>query len=355
MFLFFFQLRRRTLHQSTCHVCSRVDPNGLFRRPNDRLYHKGFFHSSDHLDNDLQTAIVHIPEQLKGIDCKEENTFYESEENQPEEISVTIRRGSKSTNHQSPFKREKSRDSYRSALNHDRRQVNDIFLQREISDSASKVTLPSIPQDRKSSKSFHTVKKSSIARTPSVELNWFTRNSSCLSETVPPGDVSDPLFKEDRITVIPTSFDDKSVISGLSTFNEGTTPSKSSNDIDSKIAPGEDRALQSKVSLVSMPNRRSVNPVDALHSSCTFQDELSLSTNSQRILSPFEQSTYMMSNHQGNEHASVIGPQLLIRENAMIPDGKDIPKRPNAGLHRERPLHVRSALSISTKPSTSGK
>jgi hypothetical protein len=350
-----------------CHVCSRVDPGGIFRIPNGYLYKKGFFNSVDHLDNALQTTTVHVPEGRPKTDCKDDTSFCDSEENQPEKISVTIRRGSKSTKQPSPLKQEKTRDSFGSRISNYKQQTNGILIQREATDNTSKISLPPLTQDRSSrlsSKSFNTTKKSSAARTASVELTCLSGKSPFMSGTLLPEGMNDLMSDGDRITIIPTGFDDKSVISGLSTFNEGTTPSKSSDDLDSKFASGEERSLlskhsfttlQSKESPGTIPTRRSVTP-GGKHSLSTLQGKWSRTTNSKRKSSPFDQSMEVdiVSDNVDVAKNTFFSPQPLVRENAMIPEEREVLKRPKAGHQRERMLYVTSDRSTSTIPTISG-
>lgn len=51
-------LRRQIVPQGFCYVCSRIDPGGLFRRPNSYMFRKGFFTACEHFPKAPYTTFI---------------------------------------------------------------------------------------------------------------------------------------------------------------------------------------------------------------------------------------------------------------------------------------------------------
>ncbi|XP_045181516.2 uncharacterized protein LOC123540501 [Mercenaria mercenaria] len=355
-----YPLRKRTLPQRVCYVCSRIDPNGLFRNPDDHLYRKGFFNSCDHLHNAPHTVIVH--DEHTKQDSYGEDSLTELAKKRTEKISVTIRRGSKSTKLPSSMKQEEIYESDISKITYEHRSPGDNLLVREVSDSSGrKFSLPPIVPKRSSRlsdrSSRQTVTYSKIMRTPSTVLS---RKSPFLSETLPVGSETETVSIGERITVIPTGFDRTSAISGLSTFSEGTTPSKSTNDLDSKFASEEGKSLPIRHSVTTRTSQRSINtPIVDKNSVTTFPSKQTHTTKSKKTLSTSESSTLIdMFLNQSDDLQDGYRPAPPVKEEVMIGENREPVSRPKAGHQRERILQgrhqVTSKQSGSTKVSESG-
>ena len=55
---YLFQLRRQIVPQGFCYACSKIDPGGIFRRPNSYLFKRGFFSACEHFPKAPYTTFV---------------------------------------------------------------------------------------------------------------------------------------------------------------------------------------------------------------------------------------------------------------------------------------------------------
>lgn len=233
------KLRKRIVAPGFCYVCSRIDPSGIFRKPNSHLYRKGFFQTCEHFPQAPYTTFVRDQVAINEDDGGE--SLNEFPTNKTETISVTIRKGSRSTKFPSPLKRESTFDSHVSKLDQDQRSSRESLLRSKVSSyTTEKLNLPAIVRESEGGLSTRsltkTTKRSELRKTSGV-LTGLSKKSLMQSETLPSERELESVTTNpvERVTYIPTGFDQASAISGLSTFSQGTTPSKSTNDLDAKF------------------------------------------------------------------------------------------------------------------------
>lgn len=299
----------------------------------------------------MPTCIIHDDDGGESLD--------EFATNQTETISVTIRRGSRSTQFASPLKREGTFESNLSKFEKDQIPSRDSLIRSKVSGyTVGKFSLPPVVQTSEGGLSAGslvgttTIALSEVLRAPSgipsgepsCTQAALSRNALLQSESMQSGSATETTQTRDRITIIPTGFDRTSVISGLSTFTKGPTPSKSTNDLDSKFSSDKaslEKSLTSKQSATT--NRQSA----------TTKTSGNISTSKSSLpIGPF------INQSDGLQKAYAIEP--LVREVVMLDGSKDIPvRRPKARNQRRRLLPRRyidsSDESISSYRPDSGK
>lgn len=161
-----------------------------------------------------------------------------------------------------------------------------------------------------------------------------SKSSLLESETLPAGSETSTMPATDRITVVPTALDDHtSAISELSTFTKGTTPSKSTNDLDSKLESEKESLFKSVTTKQSQTSKTS-------------------SSKTSLPIGPFvSQSVPFINVTDGLQDIYTVAP--LIREAVMLESSPDSPvRRPKAGHHRDRMLPRRRFDSSDGSAST---
>lgn len=267
-----------------------------------------------------------MQEDVPIQDYDDGNSLNELATNKTETISVTIRRGSRSTKFPSPLKREGTFDSRLSKF--DKQSSGESLLRSKLSDhTVEKFSLPSLVREGEGGLSTQslpkTVRKSDFGTRSGVQTG-LSKKSLIQSETIP------STCTADHVTVIPTGFDQSSAVSGLSTFTKGTTPSKSTNDLDSKF---ESETATLELSLASK-HSHTTRLVSASKSTKTSDHAVALSDSFRTALG---------SDRFGNTE-----------------DHREPVRRPKAGHHRERMLQEKHSVpsdeqSVSSYRPESGK
>lgn len=90
-------LRREIVPQGFCYACSRIDPGGIFRRPNSYLFKRGFFTACEHFPKAPYTTFVEENPEEDGVIINHAWTETETDDGKrtaAPSISVQIRRSS---------------------------------------------------------------------------------------------------------------------------------------------------------------------------------------------------------------------------------------------------------------------
>ncbi|XP_052251589.1 uncharacterized protein LOC127858453 [Dreissena polymorpha] len=323
------KLRKRSVGPAFCYVCSRVDPSGLLSKTNAHLYRKGFFQACEHFPKAPSSTFVEEEGRLFQEDRY--GTHTGTNLTKVPSISVTIRKGSRSTSFQSPLKRERTFDSSYSRTDRHLGSRENSFMKSSVAESAE-VRLPSIcaaatennaqtPLSKVSSSKLQVPAINDVTKPPFSKESFKNATGTLPSLNVESrggGSLSE------RITVIPTALEEQtSPITGLSSFSKGTTPSATTNDLETKMSESE---IISNGSQVLIRSARSNG--DKQSSKASALSSVSESLSGRRL----DPSALFINRSDGL--SAIIQP--LVREPVLL-DLRELPtaqSRPKAGRRR---------------------